>query len=188
HGNFTGTIAPVGSIGGTYKAIDNFLYVDASATFSQNYVSPLGAQPRDIVNDTSNRYTSQAYNFAPYIRGVLPGNVSYLVRDQNTWTDSSNIGSTAAKPPVTYANTASAHLTSTSGRIGWTVDYNRSYYDSGVLDGTSVTETLRAALPIRITDELVAGPRAGYERDRFLGSSVHSSIYGVQAMWTPTDR
>jgi uncharacterized protein (PEP-CTERM system associated) len=190
HGNYTGnvSVAPVGSITGTYKAIDDWLLIDASANFNQGYVTPFGPQPHDLVNDTANRYMSQTFMVSPHATGVLPGEVTYTIRDDNVFTTSNSFGSTAVKPPTTYTNTANVNLSSVRTRVGWTVDYTRSYYDSGVPGGTSWTDSVRASFPVRLTDDFRFGPRVGYERASLLGEHFESTIYGVEGQWTPTDR
>lgn len=187
-GRHTGSIAPVGALTANYEVIDNFAFVDASASLSQTYLSPFGPQPRDLVNATGNRYTAQAYSVGPYVKGLLPGNISYLVRDQNTWTTSSNAGNSAASVPTTYNNSISASLSKAASQWGWSLDYSRNYYDSGSIDGTSVTETVRGSLPYRIDPQLQIALRAGYESDRFLNHAVRSSIYGIGGQWQPTER
>lgn len=187
-GNRNSSIAPVGGLNGTFEAIENFAFVDVAASLAQTYISPFGPQPRDLANDTSNRYTSQTYSVGPYVRGMLPGNLSYTVRDQNTWTVASRVGDTATTLPTAYANTLSANVTRSAAPLGWTVDYNRSYYDSGAPEGTSVVETARGSLPFRVDPQLQLALRAGYERDRFRDRRVQSSIYGVGGEWQPTER
>jgi len=87
-------VFPEANITGTYEAIDKFLFVDANASVSQQYSTPFGARPSDLSNATQNRYTAQSYSVSPYIRGVMPGNLSYELRDNNNWSDAnaSSIG------------------------------------------------------------------------------------------------
>lgn len=185
----SGNISPAGNFGATYNLIDAFAWVDVNANISQNYTSPFGPQPRDVVNATSNRYTSQAYSVSPYVRGKLPGDITYRVRDDNTFTTSASTGSSEAKPPSTYANTVSANFAGPPGKVGWIVDYSRGYYETiNVDNSSSVVETVRGIVPVRIDPTLEVSGRVGYERDRFLGVRESGSIYGVGVHWTPTDR
>ncbi|MEO5700969.1 MAG: TIGR03016 family PEP-CTERM system-associated outer membrane protein, partial [Casimicrobiaceae bacterium] len=86
------------------------------------------------------------------------------------------------------SNALTASASSAAGRVGWKVDYARSYYDSGGDVPTSLTQSMRAELPVRIDPELVVGPVVGYERNRFGDQRVQSTIYGIVGQWRPTDR
>jgi uncharacterized protein (PEP-CTERM system associated) len=192
-GKTTSSIVPTGALSSTLELIDKFAFVDASATFSQSYATVFGPQPANLANQTANRYTSQAYNISPYVKGALPGGATYLVRDDNTLTVSSSAGRSGPSPPKTYNNVVTARADSAPATIGWGIEYDRNYFATDidpqvVGGGTSVIEQFRGFLPIRVTPELQVTPRAGYERDRFLRQDREDAIYGIGATWHPTER
>ncbi len=188
NGNNGNSFAPTADITGTLEAIENFFFVDASATVSQTYASPFGPQPQDLAISSTNRYTSQTYRVSPYVRGVLNNNVSYQLRDDNTWTNASSFGNSGTSIPGTYSNTITGSMSSTVARWGWSLDYSRDRYDNGLTDGTSVKEITRGALNYAIDPALQVGLRGGYENDRLLQTRQSSVIYGVSARWMPTER
>ncbi len=105
------SIAPNVNLSGSLEAIEKFAYIDATANLSTSFLSPFGPQPANLVNATSNRYTSQTYTVSPYIKGVLGStNISYQVRDDNYWTASSSFGDSSSKVPNTYGNNLSASM------------------------------------------------------------------------------
>ncbi len=190
------TIAPTGGLAGTFEAIEKFFFIDASANYSTQFISPFGPQPGSIVTATDNRYVSQTYSVSPYIKGVLGStNISYQVRDDNTWTLSSPFGDSTNQVPNTYANNLTATLTSPGYPSGWLVEYNRYMYDNGVADGGRVEnngrytlQIARAILSHQFDPQLVLSARIGYEDNQFLVTSSAGLIYGAGFQWNPSPR
>ena len=181
-------IAPNGAFSGTYEAIDNYAFIDYHASIGQTYSTPFGPQPANLANASANRYTQQAYGVSPYVRGKLPGDISYVIRDDNNWTNSTNVGNSAFVPPDTYANALSVRVTSSPSHFRWELQYDRDYYDSGVPGGTSTLDQVRLVVPFRIDPTFELSGRVGYERARFSNTSDESNIYGFGVHWTPTER
>jgi uncharacterized protein (PEP-CTERM system associated) len=189
------SFAPSANLNGTLEAIENFAYLDAQAYVSQTFQSPFGAQPADLVNATQNRYTQQTYSVSPYIKGVLGSTgISYQLRDDNYWTIASNYGNSSTGVPNTYSNALSASLNSPMRQLGWTLEYNRLYYDGGITGGGAVgqdtytTQQIRLLLPYQIDPQLQIGARVGYEKNQFPLQDTTDTIYGLSVRWSPTPR
>ena len=86
-GSENNQVYPSANILGNVEAIDSFFYVEAAASATPQFFSPFGAQPGNLSNVTQNRYTSTSYSVNPYIQGTHPGYITYLLRNNNTWTN-----------------------------------------------------------------------------------------------------
>jgi uncharacterized protein (PEP-CTERM system associated) len=182
-------------LGGDLKSSSD----DANALVTQSF-SRFGPQPANLTTPTNNRYTTQGYGVSPYVQGVIGSNISYSLRDDNTWSRSSNYGDSAATVPATYSNYLSGQLSSVIGNGGgWTLQYTRQTYDNGVDTGSYVIQVGRAILSFVVDPQLTLSARAGYESDHFPaltgsnGSLLPSSdntgtIYGAGMNWRPGER
>jgi uncharacterized protein (PEP-CTERM system associated) len=65
---------------GTLEAVEDWLFVDASATISQQYISAFGAVSPSNANIDRNRTETFYYSLSPYIRGRLLSSAEYLLR------------------------------------------------------------------------------------------------------------
>ena len=61
-------------------------FIDGAVQVSQEYLSPFGPRPQNLVNATDNRYTAQSYRVSPFIRGETGTRLAYELRNNNTWT------------------------------------------------------------------------------------------------------
>ena len=194
------SFAPYVNLAGSVEAIEKFFYVDATATVTESFISPFGAQPGNLTTPTNNRYITQVYSVSPYIKGVIAPDISYLVRDDNAWAPSSSYGNSSARTPTTYYNNLNALLSSVLGNGGgWTLQYNRQSYDNGIGTGTYVIQVARGIASFAVDPQLTLSARGGYESDEFpalTGSngallpaqSNQGPIYGFGVNWRPTDR
>ena len=182
------SFAPNVSVLAKAEAIEKFFFIDASANISQTFISPFGPQPANLTTPTNNRYTSYTYNVSPYIQGAFSPDVTYLVRDDNTWTSSTTYGNSSLKVPTTYNNYLNAEVDATGGLNGLSVQYQRLYYDNGLEGGTDTLQIARAIVSHHFDPQLTGSLRGGYESARFPLTSDHSAIYGAGLEWRPTDR
>ena len=174
------------NLNGRVEAVENFFYVEGAINVSQQYLSPFGAQPASNIGVTDNRYTSAGFRVSPYIQGVLPGNVTYLLRNDNIW---SNLGNTPGTPGFvgSYVNRWFGRLDSPIRTFGWSLEGN----------ATSTKFTNEQAL----TNQLVQGylryrpdPQVhlygigGYEWNDYFLTESSNFVYGAGVEWRPTDR
>lgn len=177
-------VTPQISISGTTEAIEKFLFVDATANVSQQYQSPLGALPNNLANATSNRYTSQSYTIAPYIRGVLPNNIDYELRDSNMWGVANGVVNGGGG---SYVNELTGHITRAPAPLGWSFEIDRSHVKSEnqPTETTAIARMRSLYLPDP-TVELSAS--VGYENNDFALTQERGVTYGIGGKWHPTDR
>jgi uncharacterized protein (PEP-CTERM system associated) len=173
------------ALNGSVEAVEKFFFIDGTVLVSQQYFSPLGAQPVGLANATQNRYTSESYSVSPYIKGRTAGDVEYLVRDDNTWTRASAAPVSGANGA--YTNHFFANASKPSPQIGWSLDYDRNslYFES---QPPLRTQLARARLLHNLDPQLQLSVSGGYE-DNDLGLTQNrGAIYGVGGRWHPTDR
>ncbi len=82
-------VLPQANVLGRAELVENFFFVEASATVAQDYLNPFGLRPDNLVNATDNRYQTETYRVAPWIQGLLGSNVRYSLRDENIWANPS---------------------------------------------------------------------------------------------------
>ncbi len=169
---------------GNAEVIDKFFFIDGSASVSQQFLTPLGAQPADLTNATQNRYTSQSYSVSPYVRGVTQGSVNYAIRDDNIWTNTSGA-------PVSvngaYTNNLTATLSKNPAPFGWGAEYNRTEIRFQT-QPQQLKQLGRLRLSHQSDPQLQLSVSGGYEDDDFASTRFRGSTYGVGASWRPTER
>lgn len=168
----------------TYEAMRDFFFVDVGGTVTQQFESPFGAVADDSTSDTNNRYTASSYYVAPYIRGRVLGDSTYLVRNNNIWT-------TAGQSSVlsdAYTNQWTGRFATPIRTFGLGLTYDRTTteYDNSPQELT--TEVARAIGYWRIDPQFILNARAGYEKVESLFSERSENIYGGGFQWFPTPR
>ncbi|MCZ7566022.1 MAG: hypothetical protein M5U08_21400 [Burkholderiales bacterium] len=62
-------------------AIENFLFIDASAEVSQNYISALAPRPLNPEGEPANRVEERSIAVSPFIEGLIRGpDIAYTLR------------------------------------------------------------------------------------------------------------
>lgn len=178
------TVYPNVELLGNVEAVEQFFFIDAAVSVSQQFLSPFGAQPADLTNVTNNRYTSEVYRVTPYIKGTSPGDIKYELRNNNLWTNNSG---TAVSTNNAYYNQWLGNITSPVAPYGWEVDYER---DSVKFQGQSplVTQVGRLRLPYQIDPELQISGTAGYEDNHYFLTDYRGAVYGAGLRWNPNPR
>lgn len=79
---------------GALEAVEDFFFIDATGTISQQYLSAFGAVSPSTANVNNNQTETSNYSLSPYVRGTMLGWVDYLVRYRRSTTSSqSNLAS-----------------------------------------------------------------------------------------------
>ena len=177
-------VAPQVAIDGTGELIDKFLFVDASVNVSQQYQTPFGAVPNNLANATNNRYTAQSYNVSPYIRGSLPNNLDYELRDSNSWAVANGVSNSSGN---SYANELNGHVTREPLPLGWSLSYDRVGLTT-VDRPDERTQIARASGLYRVDPTLQFSGTVGYEDNQFIFTEERGVTYGAGVVWHPTDR
>lgn len=181
--------APEANVNGTLEAIDRLLFVDASANVSQQYFNPFGPQSVSLANATQNRYTSRVYTVSPYLKGTVPGDLDYELRQRSTWSDASGLSGVAVSNR-SYTDDVEMHLSRKPAPAGWNLDYAHSdiYFSDEPGQNRETTEIAHASAKYQIDPAFQLAATGGYESNQFFAGSDSGPVYGVGAEWHPTDR
>ena len=154
---------------------------------SQTYLSPFGPQPAGNVGATDNRYTSAAYRVSPYIQGVLPGQISYLLRNDNIWSNLSNTPGNAPGFAGSYVSQWIGRLNSPIRTFGWTIDGNATY-TKFTNEQALTNEIVRGILHYQPDPQLRLDAIGGYEWNDYFVTKSDNAVYGAGGEWRPSDR
>ncbi len=170
----------------TAEAIENWAYVDARATITQQALSAYGLQTLpDSSQANANRAEVGTASFSPYVRGTLAAAVNYEVRfnasinevRRTSDSDSINLGSTVALSSATRGS-----------RLSWALNFNQQSTEYKLGRKTSND---RANLSLNYTPvaDLQLSVNGGQEAtDVGLVERKRYDNWGAGARWTPTER
>lgn len=168
-----------------FAPVDSRFGVDASATAGRQTVSAFGAQSTDPAIGQSNQVQTYGYSLAPYLSGILLGDLAYQAK-LNYNAARSNAASTSNADTTTVEVTAG--LLGKLGNLTWGVDASRQINESGDLPRSHngrVTASTTWAPDI----EVGLTARLGTEvEDLMTGTSQRRTIWGAGAVWTPGPR
>jgi uncharacterized protein (PEP-CTERM system associated) len=171
---------------GRVEAVEDFFFVDGAVNVSQQYLSPFGAQPVGNIGVTDNRYTSVGARLSPYIQGVFPGEVTYLLRNDNIW---SNLAGTHDQPGFvsSYVNRWYGRLDSPIRTFGWTLEGNAT--STKFTNEPALTNQLvQAYLRYRPDPQLQLYAIGGYEWNDYFLTESSNWVYGGGGVWRPSER
>jgi len=170
---------------GTLEALEDWLFVDASATISQQNISAFGAVAPSDVNITRNRTETFYYSLSPYVRGRLLSSADYLLRY--------TVSGTNPDSSVVSNMTMSQWLGRINGNtrwsaLSWSIDYssNSANYDVGRdRDDTRYGVTLA----YRFNPQLQVSAIFGRERTNLVSlQNETNNDSGFGLLWTPSPR
>ena len=179
------TVQPRADLVGRLEAIDDFFFVEAAGYVSQQFVSPYGPRPEGLANITDNRYTAATYRVSPYVQGELFGNLRYLVRDDNIWTQLHR--STLANQRV-YTNRLTGRIERNPTPIGWDAEVTSAQHEFPDEAGSQKSQLLRGRALYQPDPQWRVFVSGGYERTRVPLNEHEGGIYGLGFDWRPTDR
>jgi uncharacterized protein (PEP-CTERM system associated) len=167
----------------TAELIERHVFVDASATVSQQTISAFGTQTGNtgFVND--NRTEVATFSLAPSFRGRLGDWADF--KAQGSWS-STNAASTDLGDGS--ALDASVSLSGAQGRFGWGLNsvVQRSEYAAGDQNTSDATFANLSFAPLT---ELQLSLRAGFEGEELTtGQRYTSEFWGWGVSWQPGER
>jgi uncharacterized protein (PEP-CTERM system associated) len=181
-------VYPTVNLLGNLEAIEKFFFIDGAVNAGQQFLNPFAPQPASSAGVTQNRYTSAGYRVSPYIQGVLPGQVTYLVRNDNIWTNLSNTPTNAPGFANSYVNRWLGRLDSPIRLFGWSIDASTSYTKfSNQRQGLS-NEIARGIIHYQPDPQLRLDAIGGYEHNDYVATESENIVYGAGGEWRPTDR
>ena len=164
------------------EAIENWMFIDATAQVSQQNVSAFGPQPVDNINLTGNRTQVSSYSVSPYIKGVIGPGVAYQLRFNAYGSDSA-----ASQLPRSQS---SEWLGSLQGGtplsfLSWGLDFNQRRSDYAGSPSIE-TDAYHATLNFPVDPQLSLSVNAGEEKNNFLLGQQSSSSHGFGFSWMPS--
>jgi uncharacterized protein (PEP-CTERM system associated) len=172
--------------GGTVEAIENFLFVDGTASITQDAVSAFGPRPTDATSTTNNRTETRAFQLSPYIRGRLGAtSTDYEARYSYSVLQSSE--STASNSRVGEFTASLKGLTRWTD-VGWQLLGDSQSVDNDVQRDTQAARA-RGVLTYTIDPQFQLSATGGYERNDYVTlDTVDKVTYGAGFQWAPTPR
>jgi uncharacterized protein (PEP-CTERM system associated) len=187
NGTQAGRLVPAGNVGATLEAIERSFFVDAAAVVTQTRNNPFAPRAEGV--PAIDRLQTAQARISPYLQGNPSPNLRYLVRSDNSWTDSR----TKDGPAFDLSGYVGRHIAEIERLprpLGVALQVERTatrFTDTS--QGTLTLDAARARIDYAFAAELSAGLRAGYERnDYVLGDGRDGSIYGAELAWRPTER
>jgi uncharacterized protein (PEP-CTERM system associated) len=182
--NGSNNFYPQASIVGNAEILDNLFFVDGSIYVTQPSASAFGSQSASLANVDANRYTAATYRVSPYLKGELPGNAQYELRNTSVFTQ------TFDQPPGVsdaFSNQLVGHIAAPAAPIGWFGDFdlNSVKFEN---QGWQTINLARAGPRYAISPQLRAQASAGYENDRFPLATYFAVLYGAAIEWRPSPR
>lgn len=172
----------------TFTPIDNFAFVDVSASIGQQQISPFGQQSFGNNNTQANpnRTEVSTLSVTPYLRGALDGVMRYEARLGTVRTNARNSSasdSTSTTASVTLASPSSGSV------LGWSLSASKQQVDFSAGRKTE-SDRLAATLTARPIYDLQLSLTGGRESTDVgsLAGRRSSNTWGWGARWTPTDR
>ena len=172
---------------GTIEALENWFFIEASGSISQQSVSAFGGATNSSVNTNSGSNTTETstYRLSPYFRGTLGSFADYQLR-YNLSTSSSKAGGTYDTDTREIVGRL-AGLT-TYARLGWALDASSQEVEYG--NGRkSEADRLRGVLTYHYDPQFRMLLIGGREANDYLSLDKEShTIKGVGFEWAPTER
>ena len=170
---------------GKAELIDDFLFLEGTASISQALISLVGS-PADATTNDANRATVGVYSLSPSIQKRLG---TFATAQARFTTGGAIFGDNAASDSTNNAFTAGLNSGPRFNDLSWGVDYSiRKANNSGAVRN-STFERASVTLGYALTRKFRVFGTYGEEWNEFLSASNTSgSSYSVGAAWSPTRR
>ena len=182
NGTQANEILPQASVLANLEAIENLFFIDASVIANQSFINPF--LPRTEFSSTTNQYTYVQGRLAPYFKGNLGQNVSWLIRSDNTYTWN---GQTDASLGNVYYVKNLGEIVRAPTPLGLTLRLTNDI--TRVQNQIQPDQTLNAGLAIvdyAFTPQFTFGLRGGYETTNYTLQETSGPIYGANLAWKPS--
>jgi uncharacterized protein (PEP-CTERM system associated) len=167
------------------EAIENWAFIDASASITQQYISAYGTQSADSSLINANRSEVRTFKVSPYVKGRLAADVDYEARLTQNWTRNST------SEEADYNNSlATFRVASDRGLnvVNWSADTSFQVYDY-TLGRRTEDDRVRGALHFTVNPQLRLSLSGGIESSNVssVDKETHSTP-GAGIEWSPTER
>ncbi len=167
------------------ELLDDWLFVDASASISKQNVSAFGPQLIDNTQITSNQNTVDAFQISPYLTHFMRGFATAELRYTHDNVSSSNILSTKT-------DEVRFKLVGDNGGQGWNWD---ALYDSSKVDDSATAPVTMKSESFTLRDPLTGSVglfgTIGYENEDYQasnGQAPKGQFWSLGASWNPSVR
>lgn len=169
---------------GKAEIIEDFFFIDGTASISQGLISLFGS-PADATTNDTNRTAVGVYSISPYIQKRFG---SFATGQARYTTGGAIFGKDSAADSVSNAFTASLSSGPQFNDLNWGVDYSIYYSDnSGAANTTFERASVR--LGYALTRKFRVFGTYGEEWNEYLSASnVSGSSYSVGFGWSPSRR
>ncbi len=172
---------------GSLEAVENFFFIDASASiYQQNLSAFRGATYSNVdVNSSNNTSETRSYLISPYIRGTFGSFAEYQLRYNLSSSTSSENNRYNADTKEVVARLAGIRGAT---QFGWAVDASSRKIDYQV-GRDNEADLLRGTLTYHYSPQLRLLLIGGYERNDYASVNKEShTIKGAGFEWAPTER
>ena len=170
---------------GTAELVEDFLFIDGTASISQGLISIFGSQTDATTND-ANRTSVGVYSISPYIKKRF-GN--FAIGEARYTTGGAIFGKNSASDSVTNRFTASLDSGTQFNDFSWGLDY--LIYRSDYSGATTNTTFERASVQLgyALTRKFRVFGTYGEEWNDYLSTrNASGSYYSVGFGWSPSRR
>ena len=170
---------------GKAELVEDFLFIDGTASLSQGLISLFGSTA-DATTNSANRTAVGVYSISPYIQKRLGTFANAEVR----YTLGGAIfGDNTAADAVTNSFIASLDSGSRFNDLSWSIDYSLYHADNNGAVGNSTFERGSVTLGYLLTRKLRVFGTYGDERNEFQGvNDAGGDFYSVGIGWSPSRR
>jgi uncharacterized protein (PEP-CTERM system associated) len=180
-------IIPIVDLTGRWVAVEQFLFIEASARTTQTRIDPFA--PGLTPTSTENNATLTQYRIAPFIESQPGPNLHFRARSDNTKTK--DYGEESVEFDAVDSSYFGFHTISLERDpvpLGWRIEAERRKTQFQGEFVPLISDIGRVLANLAVTDTLRVGLRGGAERNNFLTDPGWNPIYGGQMSWHPSDR
>lgn len=169
---------------GKAELVEDFLFIDGTASISQGLISLFGSTA-DATTNSANRAGVGVYSISPYIQKRFGTFANAEVR----YTLGGAIfGENTAADSVTNSFVVNVDSGSQFNDLNWSVDYSIYQADNSGTVATSTFERGSVTLGYLLTRKLRVFGTYGDERNEFQNVNAGGNFYNVGLGWSPSRR
>lgn len=184
NGTQSSRILPQAGVLANLEAVERFFFIEAALQVDQEVLNPF--LPQSEESSTFNKYTYAQASIAPYLQGTLGGDWRYLVRSDNSYTNTSQAGAALSD---SYYGRHAAEIVRLPTPFGTSLrlqrDITRFTEDP---DADQRLDVVRATINYAFTPQFIVGLRGGYERTNYTTEEDSGPIYGADLAWSLNPR
>jgi uncharacterized protein (PEP-CTERM system associated) len=172
---------------GTLEALENWLFIDASAVIAQQNLSAFNGSMYSSVdtNDSGNTVETMTYRISPYFKGMLGDSTEYLLRYEFS-NMRSDEGSARNERTMRLSGRLAGRVE--GSRFGWSIDADSRKNDFEQGRDTKA-DLVRGTLTYHVDPQFGVFLIAGRESNDYASRDKRShTIQGAGFEWTPTER